>query len=91
MAGINGGLMNIIFDCVPLERRSDSLAICQAVSGVIGFVTTLAVSPLISLIQQNGNHFLGLPVYAQQITAGISFVFILLTMLSARRQRPSAA
>ncbi len=88
--GINSALMNIIFDCVPHERRSDSLAVCQAVSGVIGFVTTLAVSPLISLIQSSGNRFMGMSVYAQQVTAGISFVFIVFTLLYARRYRSKA-
>ncbi len=88
--GINSALMNIIFDCVPHERRSDSLAVCQAVSGVIGFVTTLAVSPLVSLIQSSGNSFMGLSVYAQQVTAAISFVFIALTLLYVRRPRLKA-
>lgn len=65
--GINSALTNLIFDYVPEEKRADSLAITQAFAGAIGFLTTLAVSPLVTLIQANGNTVLGLPVYAQQL------------------------
>ncbi len=85
--GINSALMNVIFDCVPHERRSDSLAICQAAAGLVGFVTTLAVSPLVSFIQNGGNTLLGIPVYAQQVAAAISFVFVGLTYLYRKRIR----
>jgi MFS family permease len=85
--GVNSALMNIVFDCVPYERRSDSLAVCQAVSGVIGFVTTLAVSPLVAFIQTNGNSFMGMSVYAQQVTAGISFMLLLVTLVYSFRCR----
>lgn len=87
--GVNSALMNIIFDCVPYERRADSLAVCQAVSGVIGFVTTLAVSPLVAFIQTNGNSFMGISIYAQQVTAVISFVLLALTLVYSFRCRRS--
>lgn len=83
--GINSALMNVIFDCVPHERRSDSLAICQAAAGLVGFVTTLAVSPMIDFIQRSGNVFFGIPMYAQQAAAAISFVFIALTYWYRKR------
>jgi MFS family permease len=87
--GINSALTNIIFDCVEYERRADSLAVCQAVSGVIGFIATLAVSPLVSLIQTNGLSVLGIGIHAQQVTAAISLVLMsccaLYTRLLARR------
>ena len=49
--------------------------------GAVGFVTTLCVSPLITLIQNNGNELLGLPVYAQQVVAVIAVIFEIATML----------
>ena len=67
MAGINSGVINLIYDYVSVDRRTSALALTQTLSGIAGFVTTLAVSPLVSVIQQNGNTVLGVPVYAQQL------------------------
>jgi len=81
MSGISSGTMNLVFDYVPKESRADALAITQAIGGTVGFVTTLCVSPLITLIQNNGNEFLGLPVYAQQVVAVLAVTFEITTML----------
>ena len=72
--GINSALINLVFDYTAPEQRSDSLAICQAVSGVVGFLTTLAASPLITRIQENGNRVLGIPLYAQQLVSIIALI-----------------
>ncbi len=80
MSGIGSAMMNLVFDYVKLEERADALAITQAVGGVAGFCTTLCVSPLVSMIQGNGNRFLGLPIYAQQVTAVMAVVFTLVTL-----------
>ncbi len=81
MSGISSAMMNLIFDYVPREERADALAITQAVAGVAGFVATLCVSPLISLIQQNGNKVLGFGIYAQQVAAILATLFALITVL----------
>ena len=81
MGGINSALTNLVFDMVGPQKRSNALALSQAASGLLGFLTTLAVSVLVSCIQQNGNRFLGLSVYAQQITSAIAFVFTVLSVL----------
>ncbi len=75
MGGINSALVNLVFDMVPPQQRSNGLALSQSLSGVVGFGVTLLVSRLVSQIQANGNRFLGLPVYAQQVTSVIAFVF----------------
>lgn len=77
LGGINSALINLIFDYVPVEQRSDSLAITQAIAGLTGFVTTLLISPVVSYIQNNGNKILGLPIYAQQF---ISIIAIIVTI-----------
>lgn len=82
--GINSGLINLIYDYVTPEQRSDSLAICQSVAGVTGFVSTLLVSPLITIVQNNGNTFLGMSVYAQQIVSIIGLVFTAVAVLYVR-------
>ncbi len=81
LGGANSALMNMVFDYAKVETRADSLAVCQAVSGIVGFLSTLAISPLISHIQQNGNRFLGLPLYAQQVAALITVLIIIVTII----------
>lgn len=80
MAGCNSALINLVYDYVEVERRADAIAVTQAVSGVVGFLTTLAVSPLISLIQKQGG-FLGMNVYAQQVASFIALAFCGITIL----------
>ena len=82
--GLNSALTNLIFDYVPEEKRADSLAITQAFAGVAGFLTTLAVSPLVSHIQANGNTVLGLPVYAQQLMSVFGVIATLCVIVYIR-------
>lgn len=84
--GINSALINLIFDYVTPDKRADSLAICQAGAGIAGFLTTLAVSPLVSAIQQNGNTLWGLPVYAQQVLSAAALIITVLTVVFVRRR-----
>ncbi|MBE7083994.1 MAG: MFS transporter [Clostridiales bacterium] len=76
MAGINSATINLIYDYVEPNQRVQALALKQTLSGFAGFFTTIIISPLISYIQVNGNRFLGLPLYAQQVTSMFSFVVI---------------
>lgn len=77
MAGINSSLTNLIFDYMPPEKCADSLAVCQSLAGVTGFLSTLAASALVAHIQQNGNTFLSMHVYAQQVVSILSSVVCL--------------
>ncbi|MBQ8401957.1 MAG: MFS transporter [Clostridia bacterium] len=81
MGGINSALTNLVFDMVGPEKRSNALALSQSASGLLGFVTTLVVSGLVSHIQENGNRFLGMDLYAQQVTSGLAFVFTAISVL----------
>ena len=82
--GLNSSLMNMIFDYSSYEKRADSLAICQASSGLVGFVTTLAVSPLVSYIQANSNSIFGINVYAQQVVTAMGLVFLIISIIFVR-------
>lgn len=81
MGGINSALTNLVFDYVVPDTRSNALALSQAVSGVVGFVTTLIVSGLVTHIQNGGNTLFGIPVYAQQVVSAIAFVFTMAAVL----------
>ena len=84
MGGVNSALTNLVFDYVPFESRADSLAICQAIAGVVGFLTTLAISPLLSLIQENGLSLFKMPIYAQQLLALFSAIVLISTAVFVR-------
>ncbi len=81
MGGINSALTNLVFDMVGPEKRSNALALSQSASGVLGFLTTLIVSVLVSHIQNSGNRFLGMDLYAQQVTSALAFVFTVVSVL----------
>lgn len=78
--GTNSGLINLVFDYAPTELRADSLAICQAIAGAMGFLSTIAVSPLVSIIQKSNS-----PVYAQQILSVVAVLFSLLIVLFVKK------
>ena len=76
-AGITSGVLNITYDYVSAENRTAALAINGAVAGLIGFVTTVAITPLfnyISSIREQGGKILGLTVYPTQLLSLIAFV-----------------
>lgn len=79
MGGVNSGMFNLVFDCAKPEERADSLAVCQSISGLCGFLITLVFSSVITVMQRNGNQLFGMTVYAQQLLSVVS----LLTTLGA--------
>jgi len=81
MGGINSALINLVFDMVKPQMRSNAVALSQASSGLVGFLTTLAASVLVSYIQKNGSRFLGMDLYAQQVTSAIAAVLTLISVL----------
>lgn len=78
MAGINSAMINLIYDYVTPEERTGALALNQSFSGIAGFLATLALSPVMRIIKQNGNTLFGIPVYAQQLFSLISFIIVLI-------------
>ena len=75
-AGITSGILNLTYDYVSYQNRTSALALSGAISGIAGFLTTLAVTPLVNYIQNNGNKFLGINIYAQQLLSIISLIFL---------------
>ena len=83
-AGLGSGTMNLVFDYSAPELRADALAVSQAAAGFSGFLTTLAASPIVEYVQRNGNRFLSVPVYAQQIVSALGALFSLAALLFIR-------
>ena len=74
MGGINSSITNLIFDYVKGDDRRAALALNVAIGGLTGFLSTCAMSPLVSLIQKNGNRLLGLSLYPAQFVSAVAFV-----------------
>ena len=81
MGGISSANINLVYDNVDKEKRMSAMALCRAASGLIGFFATLLISPLVAYIQGNGNKFLGLNVYAQQVVSVISAIILIVLIL----------
>lgn len=84
LAGINSATINLIYDYVSVENCMSALAIKSTVSGLVGFLSTLLMGPLVAYIQNNGNRFLGLPLYAQQVLSFFSFIVLALLLVYIR-------
>ena len=76
MAGINSAMINLIYDYVQPEDRTGALAFNQSVSGVAGFLVTLALTPVMKSIRNKGNVLFGRTVYAQQIFSAVSLLIV---------------
>ena len=81
MAGINSSTINLIYDYVEKDKRVGALALSSTFSGFAGFFATIAISPLVSYIQKNGNTFLGLNVYAQQVVSMIAVLLLIVLIV----------
>ncbi len=69
LAGINSGVMNIIYDYVDKDKQMVALAFKSSVAGIIGFLTTLAFTPIVKWIDNLNLTLFGYNIYAQQILA----------------------
>ncbi len=84
MASTNSALVVLIFDHVAVEKRANAIAVLYSIGGLSGFLTTLAVRPLVNYIQAQGNRFLFFEqVYAQQVVCVIGIIFCVLAIAYA--------
>ena len=80
-AGIGANLLNITYSYIPRDYYVHATAIKNSVGGICGFVASLGASALLSKIQENGNSFLGISIYGQQVLSLISFGLIIAAFL----------
>lgn len=86
LAGINSAMTNLVLDYVRGADRSNALAVHLALSGAAGFLATCVMSPLVALIQRNGNSLLGLPMYPAQFVSAVAFLISVFLVFFVRRQ-----
>lgn len=76
LAGSNSNNFNITYSYVKAEYLVQAMAIKQSITGVMGFIAALIGGVILQGIQQNGNRFLGISVYGQQILCMLSIIFV---------------
>lgn len=84
LACTNSAIIVLIFNHVAAEKRANAIAVVYSIGGLSGFLSTLAVRPLVNYIQGQGNRFLFLEnVYAQQVVCVIGILFSVLSIVYA--------
>lgn len=85
MAGINSALTNLVYDCVQGESRRSALAVSSALGGVCGFGATCLMSPVVAMIQKNGNRLLGISLYPAQFVSAVAFAITALLVVYLKK------
>ena len=80
MAGSNQNLSNITYSYVKAEHFVAAMAIKNSIGGLFGFGASLVGSRILAYVQANGNTFMGIPMYGQQLLSAISFIIILISI-----------
>ena len=85
LAGINSGVINLIYDYVKPDERAVALGVKNAIGGFVGFFAALIGGAVLSAIQNNGGvHIFGITVYAQQLLALVTAATVVLLILYMR-------
>ena len=85
MAGINSGVINLIYDYVVPDERSVALGVKNAIGGILSFFAALIGGAILAKIQANGGmHLFGITVYAQQFLAFLTFIIVILLIVYMR-------
>ena len=88
---------NIVLEVIPVEEQTAALSLSTIITGIAGFVVTLAVSPFVDYMLANGSQLFGRTIYAQQILSAanvfiniiviLCYIFILLPELNGYENR----
>ena len=85
MAGINSGVINLIYDYIPDRDRSVAMGVKNALGGIVGFFAALISGAILGDIQAAGGfNIFGQTLYAQQVLAFISFITTVLLIVYMR-------
>jgi MFS family permease len=75
-AAFSLGTDAIFFELVEAEHRTSAIAMKNIIAGPIGFLTTTALTPILSYIQDNGNKIFGIRLYYQQLFGFIALIIL---------------
>ena len=76
-AGLNSGLLNLVYDYVAPADRAAALGIKNACGGFVGFLASLGAGAALAKIQEMGGlTVFGVTLYAQQVLSIVSAIII---------------
>lgn len=81
LAGISQNQLNIIYSFVKREYFVQASAICNSISGIVGFVASLVGGKILSAVQAAENTVFGIHMYGQQFLSLISLVIAAIAVL----------
>jgi Na+/melibiose symporter-like transporter len=81
LAGANQNLANITYNYVDAKYFVQASALKNSIGGIFGFLASLGAARLLDMIQKNGNTFLGMHVYGQQVLSVIACLFLIVAVL----------
>lgn len=85
MAGINSGVINLVYDYVDNKDRGAAMGVKNAIGGILAFFTALLSGIIVTSIQENGGfHIFGTSLYAQQVLAFLSFCSVIILIIYMR-------
>ena len=85
MAGLNSGVINLVYDYVGPSDRAVAMGVKNALGGILGFLIALLSGFILGKIQEAGGfNLFGITLYAQQVLAFISFVCVIVLIFYMR-------
>jgi len=81
LAGINQNTYNISYSYVDSAYITQAMAIKSSIGGICGFCASLLGGRLLNYVQSNGNRFMGIPIFGQQLLSLISFLLVVIAIL----------
>ena len=85
MAGINSGVINLVYDYVEHRDRATAMGVKNALGGFLAFFTALLSGLIMSAIQKRGGfRIFGISLYAQQVLSALSCVAIVVLIAYMR-------
>lgn len=85
-AGTSANSFNIAYSYVDPDCITEALALKNCISGLCGFGASFIGARLLDMIQSNGNMFLGIHVYGQQVLALISCALIVADIIFVQKR-----
>ncbi len=80
-AGTNMNTFNITYNYVDPPYFSQAMALKNSIGGICGFGASILAGRILAAVQANGNRFLGIPLYGQQLLSAVSFLLTVATIL----------
>lgn len=80
-AGLNQNSFNITYNYVDSKYITQAMAVKNCIGGICGFIASIVGGKVLDIIQSNGNVFLGINIYGQQIMSVVSFAITVSAIL----------